>query len=152
MNTLIQKIKAVVQERHDFLLYVSIGFTGLTLDLITFIVLVRIFHMGELIANPISMSVGIVNNFFLNAYFNFKKTDRLLSRLASFYSVGVVGIIVGDIILWLFNDVLGPHVHTVLAFFSAAVASYQLELVKAVSIVIIAVMQYFLNKRFSFKN
>ena len=71
--------------------------------------MVRIFHLNEFIANPIAMSVGIINNFFINAFVNFKKTDRLLIRFFSFYSVGIVGILVGNTFLWFFNGVVGGY-------------------------------------------
>lgn len=151
IRRLYESIKTLVVKKKSFFLYISIGFTGLTLDLITFVLLVRFLHVSEYVANPISMSVGIVNNFFLNAYFNFKQTDKLFARLASFYLVGLTGIVVGNLFLWLFNDALGSVLQRVLTFISPLLAKYQLELVKAASIVFIAVMQYFLNKRFSFK-
>lgn len=151
MKEFLQKITELIKQKRSFILYILIGFTGLTLDLISFVVMVRIFHINEFIANPISMSVGIINNFFINAFVNFKKTDRLLMRFLSFYLVGIVGIFVGNTFLWFFNGVIGGYVGAVLTWISPVVAKYQLELVKAVSIVFIAIMQYFLNKRFSFK-
>lgn len=151
MRELLGKVKNLIAQKRSFVLYILIGFTGLTLDLISFIIMVRIFHINEFIANPISMSVGIINNFFINAFFNFKKTDRLIVRFFSFYTVGIVGIIVGNTFLWFFNGVVGEFVSAFLTWLSPVVAQYQLELVKAVSIVFIAIMQYILNKRFSFK-
>ncbi len=150
-RSILGQVKNFVVSKRSFFLYITIGFTGLTLDLISFILMVRFLHVSEYVANPISMSVGIINNFFLNAYFNFKQTDKLLARLASFYLVGLTGIVVGNVFLWLFNDVLGHSLFEILSFFSPILAKYQLELVKAASIVFIAIMQYFLNKRFSFK-
>lgn len=151
MQDIIARAKELIVKKRSFLLYILIGFTGLTLDLITFVIMVRVFHVNEFLANPISMSVGIINNFFINAFFNFKKTDRLMVRFFSFYTVGIVGIVVGNTFLWFFNGVIGGFVGAILLWISPFVAQYQLELVKAVSIVFIAIMQYFLNKRFSFK-
>jgi putative flippase GtrA len=103
------------------------------------------------VANPISMSVGIINNFFLNAFFNFRETDRLLSRFLSFYAVGIVGILVGNFILWFFNGVIGNSVSSLLAYIWQPLSNYRLELVKGGSIIVIGVMQYFLNKYISFR-
>jgi putative flippase GtrA len=118
---------------------------------VTFVILVRVFRVNQLIANPIGMSVGIINNFLINAHYNFKKTDRLLSRFSKFYMVGLVGVAVGNFMLWFFNGIVGANVSSVLAFVWEPLSNYRLEIVKAVSIVIIGVMQFFLNKRFSFK-
>lgn len=136
MDELLVLGKTYFDKYRSFILYISIGFTGLAADMLTFLILVDVFKIDPLVVNPISMSVGIVNNFFLNAYFNFKKTDNLLRRLASFYVVGLFGIIVSDAFIWLFHDVL----------------VLPLIPVKAVSIVLIAIMQYFLNRTFSFSS
>ena len=152
MENLIQKLKDLIIKNRSFILYIMIGFTGLALDMISLVVMVRVLHMNDLIANTISMSVGIVNNFFLNAYFNFKKTDKLLSRFLSFYAVGLFGIGIGTAFLWFFNGVIGAQVSAILSSFAAILAQYRLEIVKAVSIVVIAIIQYFLNKKFSFKH
>lgn len=150
MNT-IETAKALIIKRKSFIKYILIGFTGLALDLTSFIFMVRVLKMNELVANPISMTVGIVNNFFWNAFLNFKRTDNLPRRFATFYSIGLFGIFVGNTFLWFFNIAIGRHVGIALNFISPLVAHYQLEIIKAVSIVVIAIMQYFLNKRFSFK-
>jgi len=97
------------------------------------------------------MSAGIINNFLLNAFFNFKKTDKLLRRFATFYTVGLVGMAVGDAFLWVFNGAFREFFGIILLSISPIIAKYQLELVKGVSIIFIAIMQYFLNKRFSFR-
>ncbi|WKZ24282.1 MAG: GtrA family protein [Candidatus Dojkabacteria bacterium] len=148
---LVKRVLRVALSKKRFILYISIGFTGLTLDIISFIIMVRWLGMNEFIANTISMSIGITNNFFLNAFLNFKRTDRLLLRYVSFYSVGLVGIAVGNLFLWIFMIWLGAYVHQILVLISQPIALYQLELVKGGSIVFIAVMQYFLNKHFSFR-
>ncbi|MCC7303928.1 GtrA family protein [bacterium] len=143
--------KRLVISKKSFIKYILIGFTGLALDLLTFIFMVRVLGLNELFANPISMTVGIVNNFFWNAFLNFKRTDNLFRRFLTFYSVGLFGIFFGNTFLWFFHTVIGDYVNGILLFASPLAAHYQLELIKATSIVIIAIMQYFLNKRFSFR-
>ena len=54
------------------------------------------------IANFLSVSFGIINNFFLNRHFNFKVQDRMDARLASFYAVGMLGWALSAALLWLF--------------------------------------------------
>lgn len=118
----------------DFIFYVTIGFTGLFLDFLTFIVLVKVAGVSVFISNTISMTVGIVNNYFLNAFFNFKKTDQLFRRFLLFYAVGLFGILLSNIVIFLLYDKLGLW----------------LEGVKAFSIVLVAVIQFFLNRALSF--
>ncbi len=152
MKKVIDSAISQAKKQKAFILYILIGFTGLALDLISFVFMIRVLKMNELIANPISMTVGIVNNFLWNAFLNFKKTDRLLSRFMSFYAVGLFGIMIGNFFLWFFNGVIGVQVGQLLGFFSGILVKFQLEIVKAVSIVVIAIIQFFLNKRFSFKS
>ena len=65
--------------------YCVIGVSGATLDALLFYLLTHI-GIHYQIANLISVSCGIVNNFFLNAFFNFKTKNRLLFRFCSFCS------------------------------------------------------------------
>lgn len=143
-------IKSIFSRYRNFILYILIGFTGLTLDFITFVILTRYLGLHEQIVNPISMSVGITNNFFLNAFFNFKKTDSLFKRYISFYLVGVIGIFISAWFLWFFNDFLGNNVQAILDGALPFLRQYRIEFVKAVSIIVIAIIQFFMNKRISF--
>lgn len=139
-------------KRHrTFFVYIVIGFTGFFMDIAVFVFLLRVLHVNQYIANPISTSIGIINNFLLNAHFNFKRTDRIFVRFLSFYAVGWVGIALGEGILWLFTDLWGSTIHNFLATFSRDLPNYQIELVKVGSLFIIAVVQYALNKKISFR-
>ena len=64
--------------------YCLIGVTGASLDAVLFWLMTRAGVYYQL-ANFISVTCGIVNNFFLNAFFNFKTKNRLLRRFCSFY-------------------------------------------------------------------
>lgn len=134
MNEYINLVKSYFDKYRSFVLYMTIGFSGLALDMLSFWIMINFLKVPVLVANPISMSVGIVNNFFLNAYLNFKKTDNILFRLGKFYLVGIFGIIFSDIWMWGFHEKL----------------LFPVMYVKAVSIVVVAIMQYFLNRKFSF--
>lgn len=120
----------------SFIIYCMIGATGAILDSATFFALTHYLHFETFIANPISATVGITNNFFLNAFFNFKTTDKLHHRYVKFFAVGVIGIIVGTAYIYLLHDIFGLN----------------LVAVKLSSIVIVAILQYGLNKRFSFSS
>jgi putative flippase GtrA len=123
-----------IERRRNFILYSAIGVSGATLDFVLFEIL---FWAGSSmqIANFISVSAGIINNFFLNARLNFRVSDRLIRRFAAFYAVGMVGLALSAAILELGVGWLG---------FSARVA-------KASSIVIVVVTQYSLNKVLAFR-
>lgn len=116
-----------------FVNYGLIGMTGVTLDFLIYLLLVKIgFH--PIYASAISVSIAITNNFILNAVFNFKTKDQLLRRFVNFYGVGCIGILLTSIILFIGHDILA---------FSAV-------LVKLVSIPPVVALQFILNKKFSF--
>lgn len=153
----ISKLKEVVNKifRKDasFIKYILIGFTGLSLDMLSFMFMVYILNINHLIANPIGMCIGIINNFFLNAYFNFKKTDKILIRLIKFFSIGVFGIFVSELIIYLIHDLFFAKLlfETVNPLLNGRFLSIEVTLTKGFSIIVIAVIQYFLHKRITFK-
>lgn len=125
---------AIVKKYRQFVLYSLIGISGATLDFLLFVLLYQVFGIDPAIATVISISAGIVNNFFLNAKYNFKLTTHWPKRLLAFYAIGLVGIVVSVFIITLLHNVFGVN---------AALA-------KAISIPIIVVLQYSLNRRVSF--
>jgi len=128
-------VKHYHKHKH-FIHYSLIGFSGVALDFAVFAALFNIFQIGSLVANAISTTCGITNNFFLNRHLNFKKKDRLLWRFASFYITGLVGLGVSSLILHTFHDHFG----------------FNANIVKAVSIVVVVILQYGLNKTISFRD
>ena len=87
------------------------------------------------LANFLSVSFGIINNFLLNRQFNFKTKDKLIKRLASFYSVGMFGWALSAGCLWLFIEVMSLN---------ALVA-------KLGTIFIATIVQFCLNKFITFR-
>lgn len=88
-----------------------------------------------LISSIISSTLAIINNFVLNSYFTFKVTDNRLKRFTSFFGVATIGMIVSTLLLTLFIDVI--EMNEMLA--------------KAIAVCIVAMMQFVINKFFTFK-
>ncbi len=129
-----EKVSKASNMKH-FISYSLIGVVGATLDFVLFLLLLRIGIYYQF-ANFFSTCAGIFNNFFLNSYFNFKKTDKLLLRLASFFSVGLLGLAVTTLLLAFFVGVLDLNA----------------GFVKFFSIGVITVVQFTLNKHITFRN
>lgn len=127
--------KALFLRYEHFIKYCMIGVTGALLDFIIFSVLTQVNGLFYQYANIISVSVGIINNFFLNAWLNFKTGDRLWLRLMSFYGVGMIGMGGSAILLYIFIELLA--LPTLLA--------------KLVIIAIITLVQFTLNKFITFR-
>lgn len=121
--------------RRQFLIYAIIGVSGAALDYLAFVLMMQFLPLHYLVINMISTTLGITNNFFLNARFNFGVKDRLLKRFVSFFAVGLLGMAVASGILYLLIDVMNLIP----------------EISKFLVIVVIVLLQYNLNKKFSFK-
>jgi putative flippase GtrA len=118
-----------------FLLYAIIGGVSASLDFAIFTVLTRFGAINYLIANVISTNCGILNSFLCNRHFNFKVKDKTLRRFLIFYSVGLLGLLVSSIFLWILIEKLS--INTLVS--------------KAITIVIITILQFSLNKFITFK-
>jgi len=121
-------------KRKHFILYSLIGVSGASLDFVAFVLMVKYLSIHYLLVNAISTTLGITNNFILNARFNFAVKDLLLKRFLSFFAVGLLGMAVSSGMLIVLVDVL--------------------KLVPTISkllvIIVIVLLQYNLNKRLSF--
>ena len=115
-------------------LYGLIGVSGVTLDYLLFLLLFNVVGLHPQLANAISTTAGITNNFALNARFNFRKRDRLLVRFARFYAVGLAGIALTFVLLQVFSGLLGIDPN----------------LVKAGSLPVVLAFQYTINRKWSF--
>jgi putative flippase GtrA len=119
----------------QFVLYALIGLSGVTLDVVLFMMLFNLFHINEELATFISISAAITNNFLLNTHLNFKVKDKLWYRYARFYLVGLTGILLTDALFFVFVDNL--HISA--------------NIIKIASLLPVLLLQYSLNKRWSFK-
>jgi putative flippase GtrA len=134
-KTAFYKKAPYLEKYHSFFLYCLIGLSGATLDFLAFLFLSYVIGTDETIAGPSTNIVGIVNNFIWNTIFNFKTRDKYWLRFILFLLIGGIGIIITAGIMYLFHDILGIDG----------------RIVKAGSIVFIAIVQYFLNKNITYK-
>jgi dolichol-phosphate mannosyltransferase len=114
--------------------YTLVGGSGVALDLAAFLLLYNGLGLHEQLANVISTSLGITNNFVLNALFTFGTRDRPLVRFLRFYAVGLTGIALTFVLFRVFSDWLGADPN----------------LVKTASLPLVLAVQFVLNKKWSF--
>ena len=127
-------IKIFVAKHRKFVLYGLIGLTGALLDFLLYILFYEALGMPPFLASFVSVSFGIINNFMLNAYYNFKKSDNIFIRGIVFYLTGIGGAILSSALIWLMYDVVGI----------GAVSA------KLLTIPPVVILQYFINKQVSF--
>ena len=114
--------------------YVLIGILGLVVDFGTYWILTDI-NINVEIANMISSTCGIINNFFCNSYTNFKVHNRMFLRFISYFLVGQITIVFTTISLFIFATKLGfPHL-----------------IVKVIATVVATLLQFVLNKFVTFR-
>jgi putative flippase GtrA len=121
-------------KHRQFLLYCLIGATGVTIDVVLFALGTKVLGLGVLLANFLAISIAIINNFLLNAKFNFKVKDKLFGRFLSFYAVGLLGIGLSQVLIYIFFYLVGLEELTA----------------KALTLPPVLVFQFALNKKFSF--
>lgn len=150
-------IRNLYYKYRHFILYGIIGGFCASLD---FLLTVTLQHAGMngLLANVIGVVSGITVSFFLNAFLNFKQTDSILKRAASFYTVGLFGLGVSLIIL-IIGDITWGYSHPT-TFFGIRLGTNQVAdstydwhyiIVKLISVFAVALLQFFLNKFITFR-
>jgi len=114
----------------EVLLYGIIGGSSSLMDSLFYYFFTRHLNLSEFASNFLSVNIGITIGFVLNTFINFKKTDKIIKRALSFYTVGYIGLLVSMIILY-----CGIHIFSINDMF-----------VKLTSIFIVAAFQFVLNK------
>ena len=119
----------------NLILYGIIGCFTSGLDFIVFTVLSKYLGIFYLVANCISVLVGISTSFALNRAYNFKVKDKTKQRFAIFLTVGLCGLCLSNLILWVgISNLHGDHL-----------------IVKLASIVFVVFFQFLLNKFITFR-
>ena len=128
-------VTSLYSKFRNLILYGIIGCCTASLDFLIFTGLTQCTSIHYIIANVISCSTGILCSFLLNRKYNFKVTDHTMRRMVVFFSVGVFGLFLSSVILHFCVDDLNWG-----------------ELIsKLTSIVIVVIIQFFLNKYISFR-
>ena len=113
----------------------AIGCFTAALDFVVFTILSQYVGIYYLLANCISVLVGITTSFVLNRSYNFKVKDKVKRRFAIFLIVGLCGLCFSNIIMWIGIDLFRfDELYT-----------------KLVSIVFVVGFQFLLNKYVTFR-
>ena len=116
----------------SFILYSIIGLSCLFIEIISFKILID-YKIHVLISNILSIYLASLLSFTLNGIYNFRKFDNRFKRYLIFVSVIILGSIVSTILLKIFS-----YIFTVM-------------IAKFLTIPFVVILQYLLNKNFTFK-
>lgn len=119
----------------NLILYGVIGCFTSGLDFCVFTLLTLLGNIHYIFANCISVFVGISTSFLLNRTYNFKVKDKTKQRFVIFLTVGICGLCLSNLILYVGIDYLYGNK----AF------------VKLASIVLVVGFQFLLNKFVTFR-
>lgn len=131
----IEVISNIYNKFRNLILYGIIGGISSGLDFLIYYLLVNIVGIHYLIANTCSILIGITTSFTLNRYYNFKVKDKTKQRFVIFLCVGLFGLLISTMILYI------------------CIQQLKLDelLSKLLSIVFVVVMQFIINKNITFK-
>lgn len=133
--SILELTEVIYLKFRNLILYGIIGCFTSFLDFCIFTCLSQYIGIHYLVSNCISVLVGISTSFLLNRAYNFKVKDQTVLRFGIFLSVGILGLLFSNIILWIginfmcYNDIL----------------------VKLASIVLVVGFQFLLNKFITFR-
>ena len=128
-------LSRLYQRFRNLILYGIIGSFTSALDFAVFTMLSKYIGIHYIVANCISVLVGISTSFALNRSFNFKVKDKTGKRFIIFLTVGLCGLILSNLILYVGINLLdGDDL-----------------IVKLASIVLVVGFQFLLNKFVTFK-
>lgn len=107
--------------------FLLVGLTGTTLDFVLLTLLKRWGGLPTLIANTISYSAGIINNFTLNRMWTFADSTNpnILSQFTQYFTINFGGLLINNLLIWLLEPVFAFIIADDLAYLPAkAVASF----------------------------
>lgn len=119
----------------NLILYGMIGSFTSFLDFCVFTCLSHCLGIHYLVSNCISVFIGISTSFLLNRAYNFKVKNQVVRRFGVFLSVGIMGLMLSNIILWVGINLM----------------CYNDVLVKISSIILVVGIQFLLNKFITFR-
>ena len=128
-------IKNLYAKFRNLILYGIIGSFTSFLDFCVFTVLSNYVGIYYLVANCISVLIGISTSFLLNRAYNFKVKDHTKRRFMTFLTVGLCGLLLSNLILYVGIDIL--HFNDLV--------------VKLASIILVVGFQFIFNKFVTFR-
>lgn len=125
----------VTKSMKNFTLYILIGAAAAVMDYGVFFLAENHIHgINPEFASVIGQAAGFLFSFFFNTFYNFKKTDKLFKRFLSFFTVCLIGMVISTIIIHLLKTSINVYI------------------LKAACLILVSVIQFILNKLFTYKN
>ncbi|MBN1562656.1 MAG: GtrA family protein [Anaerolineae bacterium] len=110
-------------ETGRFARFLLVGVTGTALDFVLLSLLKLWGGLPTLIANTISYSAGIVNNFTFNRLWTFRDSTNtnILGQFAQYFTINIGGLLVNNFLIWVFEPIFASLMADNLAYLPAKV-------------------------------
>lgn len=128
-------IKNLYRKYRNLILYGIIGSCSSGLDFLLYTLFVNVFNWHYLFSNCVSVLAGITTSFTLNRTYNFKVKDQTIKRMLIFFIVGLCGMLMSNLILYVCIDCLEMN----------KIVS------KLLSIGLVVIAQFVINKYITFR-
>ena len=89
--------------------FLVVGGTGVLVNSLALLILFQWAHLLLLVASVLSAELGIINNFYWNDRWTFKRTQLSLRRFARFNLVSLAGLVITTGTLWVLVCHLGVY-------------------------------------------
>ena len=95
----------------QFFRYLFVGGFAFVVDYGTLMLLVEVFDFNAKLAAVIAFILGLLVNYVLSTLWIFRnsKIKNRLAEFAAFAVIGVIGLGINELIIWLFDDVIAPR-------------------------------------------
>ena len=95
----------------QFFRYLFVGGFAFVVDYGTLMLLVEVFDFNAKLAAVVAFILGLIVNYILSTLWIFRnsKINNRLAEFAAFAVIGVIGLGINELIIWLFDDVIAPR-------------------------------------------
>jgi putative flippase GtrA len=131
-------------EAGRFARFLIVGVTGTALDF-TLLTLLKLWGgLPTLVANTISYSAGIVNNFTLNRLWTFKDSTNpnIVGQFAQYFTINIGGLLLNNFLIWVFEPIFAIVIGDEFAYLPA----------KAVASLVAVVFNFLANRYVTFRD
>lgn len=132
-----------------FIKFLFVGGMGFAIDFGVFNILIQIFHFEVWMANPISFSMAVVNNYLWNRYWIYPETrdQRKREQLPTFFVVSVLGLAINTGVL----VVSLPFFQSLLNTFGLVIDHGAENLAKILATGVVLFWNFFVNRFVTFR-
>ncbi|KKR22165.1 MAG: hypothetical protein UT50_C0001G0077 [Candidatus Moranbacteria bacterium GW2011_GWA2_39_41] len=121
----------------QFFRYLFVGGASTIVDMGAFFIVVNTLHFHYLIAQTISFLFGLIINYILSIFWVFSHTGNFKKEFALFAIIGIGGLLLSYLFLWLLIDISNLH-------------TFKDMLAKAIAVLIVLFWNFGMRKKFVF--